>query len=75
MTMLNSVPRYWDPFIRGVCSRRNLTKFSRLWQYFTKEEARLEAREEKLGEEENEALVAYARTCIGGSRDDRTPKP
>ena len=36
-------------------------KFNRLWVDCTQEEARLEAREEKLGDEENQALAAHAR--------------
>ena len=32
MTTLNGLPRSWDPFIRGICSRKKLTKFSRLWE-------------------------------------------
>ena len=27
MTTLNGIPRYWEAFIRGICSRRKLTKF------------------------------------------------
>ena len=41
--------------------RRKLTKFSKLWEDCTQEEARLEAREEKLGDEENQALAAHTR--------------
>ena len=51
MTTMNGLQRSWDPFIRGICSRSKLTTFIRLWEDFTQEEARLEAREEKLGEE------------------------
>ena len=36
-------------------------KFSRLWEDYTQEEARLEAREEKLGNEKNQALKIHAR--------------
>ena len=36
-------------------------KFSRLWEDCTQEEARLEAIEENLGNEENQALTAHAR--------------
>ena len=61
MTTMNGLPRSWDPFIKGICSKRKLTKFSRLWEDCTQEEARLEAREEKLGNEENEDLIAHAR--------------
>ena len=29
MTTMNCLPRPWDPFIKGICSQRKLTKFSR----------------------------------------------
>ena len=61
MTTMNGLPRSWDPFIKGICSRRKLTKFSRLSEDCTQEETRLEAREEKLSDEENQALAAHAR--------------
>ena len=32
MTRMNGLPRLWDPFIKGICSRRKITKFSRLWR-------------------------------------------
>ena len=32
MTTLNGLPREWDSFIRGICSRRKLTKFNKLWE-------------------------------------------
>ena len=31
MTTLNGLPRSWDSFIRGICARNKLVKFSRLW--------------------------------------------
>jgi hypothetical protein len=61
MTTLNGLPRSWESFIQGICSRRKLTRFSRLWEDCTQEEARLAAREEKLGNDENQALVAHGR--------------
>jgi hypothetical protein len=61
MTTLNGLPRSWESFIQGICSRRKLTKFSRLWEDFTQEEVRLTTREEKLGDEENQALATHAR--------------
>jgi hypothetical protein len=51
MTTLNGLPRSWESFIQGICSRRRITRFSRLWEDCTQEEARLAAREEKLGDE------------------------
>ena len=73
MTTMNGLPRPWDPFIKGICSRRKLTKFNRLWEDCTQEEARLEAREEKLGNEENQALTVHARK--GKNKvEDRPPR-
>ena len=73
MTTMNGLPRPWDPYIKGIFSRRKLTKFSRLWEDCTQEEARLEAREEKLGNEENQALAAHARK--GKNKvDDHPPR-
>ena len=61
MTTMNGLPRPWDPFIKGIFAWINITKFSRLWEDCTQEEARLEARKEKLGDEENQALTTHAR--------------
>ena len=61
MTTLNGLPRSRESFIQGICSRRRLTRFSRLWEDCTQEEARLAAREEKLGDEENQALATHTR--------------
>ena len=73
MTTMNGLPRPWDPFIKGIYSRRKLTKFSKLWEDCTQEEARLEAREKKLGHEENQVLTVHARK---GKRkvEDRPPR-
>ena len=43
MTTLNGLPRSWDSFIQGICARKNLIKFSRLWEECSQEEARIEA--------------------------------
>jgi hypothetical protein len=59
MTTLNRLPKSWDSFIRGICSRSKLTKFSRLWEDCVQEEARLEAREEKLSDDEDQALATH----------------
>ena len=45
MTTLNGLPRSWDSFFQGMCARRNLITFSRLWEEFSQEEARIVARE------------------------------
>ena len=35
MTTLNGLPRSRDSFIQGICARRKLISFSRLWEYYT----------------------------------------
>ena len=73
MTAMNGLPTSWDPFIRGICSRSKLTKFNMLWEDCTQEESREEAREEKLGEEENQALATHARKGKN-EMEDRPPR-
>ena len=60
MTTLNGLSKSWDSFIRGICSRSKLTKFSRL-QEDCDQEARLGAREEKLSDDEDQALATHFR--------------
>jgi hypothetical protein len=40
-TTLNGFPPLWDPFVKGICARRKLPKFDKLWAYFSQEESRL----------------------------------
>ena len=47
MTTLNGLPRSWDSYIQGICARKKLVKFSRLWEECSQEEAR----EENMGSE------------------------
>ena len=42
MTTLNGLPSAWDSFIQGICARKRLLKFSRLWEECSQEEAREE---------------------------------
>ena len=37
MTTLNGLPRSWDYFIQGICARKKLVKFSRLWEECSQE--------------------------------------
>ena len=32
ITTLNGLPRSWDSFIQGICFKKKLVKFSRLWK-------------------------------------------
>ena len=61
MTILNGLPRSWDSFIQGICARKKLIKFNRLWEGCNQEEARLVSREEKMGADGDQALVAHAK--------------
>ena len=57
MTTLNGLPRSWDCFIQGICHRKKLVKFKRLWEECSQEEARIAAREEKMGSEDQALTV------------------
>ena len=61
MTTLNGLPRSWDAFIQGICARKKLVKFSRLWEECSQEEARIAAWEEKMGSED-QALTVHSKT-------------
>ena len=52
MTTLNGLPRSWDSFIQGIYARKNLVKFSILWEEWSQEEAQIVAREENMGSED-----------------------
>ena len=45
MTTLNGLPKSWDSFIQGICARKKLIKFNRLWEECSQEEAQIETRE------------------------------
>ena len=60
MTTLNGLPRAWDSFIQGIYARKKLVKFSRLWEECSQEEARIIAREEKMGSED-QALTIHSK--------------
>ena len=37
MITLNGLPRSWDSFIQGICARRKLITFGRLWEECSQE--------------------------------------
>ena len=61
LTTLNGLPRSWDSFIQGICARKKLIKFSRLWEECTQEEARLVSKEEKMGVDDDQAFASHAK--------------
>jgi len=65
MTTLNGLPRSWECFIQGIFSRRKMKTFSRLWEECAQEEVRMAAREEKLGDDEDQELTSHTRKGKG----------
>ena len=61
MTTLNGLPRDWESFIRGICSRRKLTKFRKLWEECVQEEERIASREENLNDNKDQALTSHTK--------------
>ena len=61
MTTLNGLLRDWEYFIQGICSRRILTKFQKLWEECVQEEYRIEVIEVKLNESEYQALEVHTK--------------
>ena len=57
MTILNGIPRTWESFIQGIHARKKLVKFRRLWEECSQEEARISAREENMGSEDQALTV------------------
>ena len=70
MTILNGLPRSWDSFIQGIYARKKLVKFSRLWEECSQEEARIAAREEKMGSEDK-ALTVHSKKTKRSSHNPR----
>ena len=62
MATLNGLPRSWDSFIQGICARKKLVKFNRLWEECSQEESRIAAQEEKMGSEDQALMVHFKST-------------
>jgi len=71
MTTLNGHPRSWDAFIQGICSRRKIPKFSRLWEDWNQEESRKKTREEKMTDDD-QALATHTKK---GKRNKELSSP
>ena len=70
MTTLNGLPRSWDSFIQGICARKKLVKFSRLWEAWSQEEAWIATQEEKMGSE-YQALMVHSKSTKRRSHHPR----
>ena len=60
MTTLNGLPRSWYSFIQGICVRKKLIMFSRLWEECSQEEAWIVAREENM-RNDDQALTVHSK--------------
>ena len=49
-------------FQLGICARKKLVKFNRLWEECSREEAQIIAREEKMGSEDQDLMVHSKKT-------------
>ena len=62
MTTLNGLPRSWDYFIQGICARKKLVKFRKMWEECYQEEYHIATREEKMGSEDQSLTVQSKKT-------------
>ena len=62
MTTLNGLPREWDSFVRGIRARIKLNNFNKPWEECVQEEGRIENREEKINDNEYQALASHAKS-------------
>ena len=61
MTTLNGLPISWDSFIQGICARKNIIKFNKLWEECTQEESRLVSREQNMEVDDDQYLTTHAK--------------
>ena len=73
MTTLNGLPRSWDSLIQGICARRKLINFSRIWEECTQEETHIITREE-MGATEDQALIVHTKNITKSRRITITTK-
>jgi hypothetical protein len=73
-TTLNGFPSSWDPFVQGICARRKLPKFNKLWADCTQEESRLISKSLKIDDDENQALASQVKKRKG-REEGRSKKP
>jgi hypothetical protein len=60
---LNRFPASWEPFVKGIYTRENLTDFERLWDDCIQEETEMDSKASKEDGEEN--LVLFGQSNKG----------
>ena len=71
-TTLNGFLSSWNPFVQGICGRKKLHKFDKLWSDCTQEESRLISKSQNTNDDENQAPVAHVKKRK--EREDVSPK-
>jgi hypothetical protein len=61
LTILQNLPKSWEPFLQSISGRETLPTFKRLWTYCTQEELILKNKGVEDPPEENHALVLHTR--------------
>ena len=59
-TTLIGFPPSWDPFVQGICARRKLPMFDKLWEDCSQEDSRFMSKKQKV-DEENQALATHVK--------------
>ena len=73
ITTLNGLSREWNSFIRGLCSRRRLNKFNKLWEECVQEEGRIANRKEKLNDNEYQSLATSTKNGRKKKKNQESP--
>jgi hypothetical protein len=73
-TTLNGFPSSWNPFVQGICARKKLHKFDKLWSDCTQEESRLISKSQNTNDDENQAPVAHVKKKKKGKMSVRRNK-
>jgi len=80
---LNGLPKSWEPFFKGVCSRENILDWKRLWDDCIQEETQEESKSNKQEYEDDENLSLVSKTWKGkgkgsnkkGNNEESTSHP
>jgi hypothetical protein len=61
LSILNNIPKHWEPFLLRISGRENLPTFDHLWTNFIQEELRLRNRRVENAHDDNHALALHTK--------------
>jgi hypothetical protein len=70
-TTLNGFPTFWIHFVQGVCARRKLPKFDKLWENCTHEESRIVDQQKRLIIDEEKSLTIQKNKRISFRKNNK----